>query len=171
MGREGLNKKEKPEFEKDPEFERAKDNQERENKNKIYEGLASKFSELIAENPIVIYTQHGDGSPRKDIGPFNKVKDVRTDESGTGGGASINFDGSEWVSVGKNGVSCSHYFDKKTEYYKITKESLSNIMRMMDELIGRSGYSDQEKAMMSKYVFDNFRNKIIKPEDLEKVEK
>lgn len=153
----------------DPEFERTKKNQELKNKNEVYKDLVSKFSDLIAENPILIYTQHGDFAPRQDISPIDRVHNVVTDESGTGGATSIGFnDGSEWISVGTKGINCSHYFDKKTEYYKITKESLSNIMRMMDEMIYRSGYSDQEKAMMSRYIVDNFKDKIIKPEYLEK---
>lgn len=166
MGMEGI--KTDQDFKKDPEFEREKKNQEWKNKNEVYKNLALKFSDLIKENPIVVYTQHGEGYNANATSSFDTVKNVETDETGTGGCCSIDF-GEDWISVGKNGARCSHYFDKKTEYYKITKESLSNIMRMMDEMINRSGYSDQEKAMMSRDVFDNFRNKIIKQEDLEKI--
>lgn len=168
---EGFNKKEEPEFKIDPEFERSKKNQERENRQDVYEGLAKKFSELIAENPIVVYTQHDGFDPEDNGTSFSKVKDVRTDESGTGGSISVNFSYDDYVVVDKSGARGSYAFDKNSPYYKITKESLSNIMRMMDEMIGRSGYSDQEKAMMSKSVFDSLRNKIVSPEDLAKIEK
>ena len=155
----------------DPDFERAKANQENKNKNKIYEGLASKFSELIKENPIIVYTQHDGFGSEQNNRFFDKVQEVRTDESGTGGSISVNFSYDDYIVVDKKGARGSYHFDKNFTHYKITKESLSNIMRMMNEMIRRSGYSDQEKAMMSQYVFDNFKGKIIKLEDLEKNEK
>lgn len=149
----------------DENFEKEKDNKQWENRQDVYKGLALKFSELIKENPIVVYTQDDNFAPTKNIG-FDNVEDVRTDESGTGGSSTINFNSRDWVSVGKNGFSSSSYFDKKNKYYKITEESLSNIMRMMKELINRSGYSDQDKAKMFQDLSDNFKDKIIKEEDL-----
>ena len=152
----------------DLQFEREKKDLEWKNKQDVHEGLASKFSELIAENPIVIYTQHNGFKPEKMGIFFDKIKEIRTDESGTGGSISVAFNYDDWIAVRTSGFSSSNYFDKTSDYYKITKESLSNIMRMMNELIERSGYTEQEKDAMSKSVFENFRNKIVKQEDIGK---
>jgi len=161
--KEGLNKNKEAE---DAKFESDKKRVERDNKQENTKYLATKFSEVLAQNPIVVYTNH-EGSKRKDVSKkCDKVQEVRTDESGTGG-VSVYFDSSDWVSVGENGFSASNFFDKKTGYYKITEESYQNILTMMNELIKASGYTEVEKQKMFQMVVDNFKGKILKPEDIE----
>lgn len=155
----------------DPKFEEAKKTQQHENKMTIHKELAIKFSELIKEEPIVIYTQHDGFKPEKNEIYFNNVNEIRNDETGTGGSIEVLFSYDDWVAVGTNGCRGSSYFDKNNDYYKITQESADSVIRMMNELIERSGYSSIEKTKMSQDVFNNFKNKIVKQEDLEKVEK
>lgn len=158
---EGLNKN------IDPDFERQKKDIEWKNKSEIKEHLASKFSELIAENPIVVYySQVNEDTGTENIrASFNKVKEVRIDESGTGGSMQLIFNYDDWVAVGKEGCRGSNYFDKSSNYYKISKDSADNIISMMNELIKRSGYNEQEKTKMLEDVVNNFKNKITNVEE------
>jgi len=150
----------------DPEFEKQKERAEWENKQESHKYLASKFSEVLNQNPIVVYTQHRDSNPEDSGRKFDKVEEVRTDESGTGGSVSVIFDYNNWVAVDKKECKASSFFDKNNDYYKITEESFHNILDMMDELIKISGYTEIEKGKMFQSVVDSLKNKIVKKEDL-----
>ena len=174
---EGLNQNQAPSL-------KEKEDIEWKNKKENNEYLISKFSEKLAEAPIVVYLQHGEGAPqKKDTRTFNKVERVFTNQFGTGAGVSVQFDKDNWIGVsigtveGKiedkvNGrVDTSYPFDKNNGFYKITEETFQNILSIMSELIERSSCPDTEKQKMFQLVIDNFRNKIIKDEDVEKIEK
>ena len=158
--KEGLNKK------SNSEFEDQKKNTEWNNQEESLKYLASKFSEMLAESPIVIYEEKK-GSKAEEVGKkFDKVQEVRTDKTGTGGHINIIFDYNNYIAVDKDRFDACNYFQKQSDYYKITEESYQNILTMMDKLIKISGFSEVEKEKMFQMVVENFKNKIIKDEDL-----
>lgn len=162
---EGLNQNQAPSL-------KEKEDIEGKNKKENNEYLISKFSEKLAEAPIVVYLQHGESEPqKKDTRTFNKVEKVFTNQFGTGAGVSVQFDKDNWIGVNIGTVDTSYPFDKNNGFYKITEETFQNILSIMSELIERSSCHDTEKQKMFELVVDNFRNKIIKDEDVEKIEK
>ena len=137
------------------------------NKEKMKD-LISKFNERLSKNPIAIYVQHDKKYKAENPRTYNAITNTYTDISGTGGSVGFDFDDREYISVTKNEIRPSSFFDSRAEYYKITEDSFQNILRMMDELIRASGYSDVDKSKMFQYVIDNFKEKIIKEEDIVK---
>jgi len=146
------------------------------NKEKNLEDLKNKFNEILKENPIVFYSKKfKNEKPMKTGTSFNLIKDVRTDESGTGG--NIGFTASyadkerkegyydSYFFVDKNKANGHYEFNSKDES-RITKESFQNIVTIMNDLIKISGYSEKDKNQMFLYVIDNFKDKILKDEDL-----
>ena len=128
--------------------------------------LISKFNERLSETPIAIYVQHDKKYKPENPKTYSAITNAYTDPSGTGGSVGFEFENREYLSVTKNEVRTSSFFDSRAEYYKITEESFQNILRMMDELIRSSGYSDVDKSKMFQYVIDNFKEKIINEENL-----
>lgn len=148
----------------DSEFEKKKEKVEYDNRRENHQYLASKFSEKLAESPIVFYYQDINSFAKIDK-VFDKVTEVRTDESGTGGSVDINFTYNDWISVNKTNFRTSDSFER----YKISEESFQNILTMMSEAIKISGYSEAEKNKMFQDVVNYFKSRIINKEDLEKI--
>ena len=151
------------------EFEQQKKDVEWNNKQENAKYLASKFSEILAKNPIIVYVKHGNFKTEDNGIKFDKVKETRTDESGTGGYIEVIFNDRDSIAVNKDKFSGSNFFEKQSDYYKITKESYQSILTMMDRLIKISGYTEVEKEKMFQMVVDNFKNKIIKDKDLKQI--
>ena len=156
----------------DEKFELEKRNTEQKNEEENQKYLISKFSEKISQNPIIVYVQYGSGEkPYGDSIRIDKVDGVLTDEQGKRNGVVVNFNKDITIAVSPSGIRASGFFSEKSEFYKVTNESYHNILSMMSELIEKSSYSDADKSKMLQNVINNFRNKIIKDEDVEKVEK
>ncbi len=127
-----------------------------------------EFSKILKENPIQIFTKNAD-YPAEKLRGIDNIKNVNIDESGTGGIVSVNFSYDDYISVTTKGFSGSSPFNKKYDFYKINEVSFQNILTMMDELIKRSGYSEQEKSKMFQFVVDGLKDKVIKDEEIKKV--
>ena len=140
-------------------FEKEKEDIKWKNQQEKTKYLMSKFSEVLAQNPIEIYTKYGDRIEKVGI-IFDKIERVTTDESGTGGNIEVIFNNNNYIAVSKRGFGSSSLFGKEGQH-KIKKEAFQNILTMMSELIKASGYSETEKSKMLQDVVDNFKDNII----------
>lgn len=155
---------------KDEAFEAQKRQAEEQRKRETLEDLKSKLLEIINENPIEIkYCGYGNSKDLK----FNKIDSISINDKYCReiGIKFINddkFNKDNYFYVGDSGVRTSLPFEKKYPEYKITEISFQNILTMMNKLIDRSDLNDLEKNKMFQYVVDNFKDKILKTEEIEK---
>lgn len=156
---------------KDEVFELQKRQAEEQRKKETLDELKSKLQEIIKENPIEIkYCGHGNSTGYK----FDKINSISIIDNKYKVKAGIDFtmdkfDRDNYLYVSNNkGIISSLTFEKKDPNYKITNVSFQTLSTMMNTLIRRSEISDLEKDILLQYVVDNFKNKILPVEELEK---
>ena len=157
---------------KDEAFEAQKKQAEEQRKKETLEDLKSRLQEIIKENPIEIKDC---GHSNNDSYKFNQIKNVWIIDN-KNYHFKVGFDFMEKDSGGRDyffyvtdeGIKTSAIFENKNPKYKITKDSFENLSTMMNKLIQRSNLNDLEKNKMLQYVIDNFKDKILPTEEIEK---
>lgn len=155
---------------KDEAFEAQKRQAEEQRKKETLEDLKSRLQEMIKENPIDIkYCGHANSTGYK----FDKINSISIIDKKYNVRAGIDFtmgkfDRDNYLYVSDKGITSSLAFEKKDPEYKITNTSFQTLSTMMNTLIMRSDISDLEKDKMLQYVIDNFKDKILPTEDIEK---
>lgn len=148
----------------DEEFEKQKGAVELENRKNKEKFLIENFSEKLRGGPIVVYKEGKKGI----FSQSDKVEDVRLNYDDQG--ISVFFNHNNWIEVYANtkGIGFYDSFASKEEDYKITKDSFDTILNIMHDAIEATVCSDSDKEKMFQMIIDNFKNKIIKDEGMEK---
>jgi hypothetical protein len=152
-------------------FEDEKERVENKNKNDEIEILKTKFSAMLAENPIVVYEYEPlrtDESKRLeklgDINEVNNISGYSTKENST---ININFGKyGTYINVNNTRLDGGHLFDPAFRNNKITEDSFKNILTMISESMKTLNFPENDKVQITQRIIDNFKGRILKDEEV-----